>query len=204
MTVPMRPLPEMRHIGSSPLKDRLWVVFASDGRLRSGWCALLFVAIYLALSTALEMVLARFLQVAANTPLSPGQVVAQESCDLVAIFGSAWIMARLEGRSISSFGYRDERVARRLAWGAFFGIVSLTGLVGILWRAHLLIFSGLSTTGIIAWKYAFEWAFAALLVGVLEGRSAASRVSPIHTFTGFRLLANCVPALDSVRALAFR
>ena len=122
MTVPMRPFREMRHIGSSPLKYRLWVVFGSDGRLRSGWCALLFAAIYLALSTALEMVLVRFLQVAANTPLSPGQVVAQESCDLVAIFGSAWIMPRREGRSISSFGYRDDRVARRLAGGPSSGL----------------------------------------------------------------------------------
>ena len=34
--------------------------------------------------------------------------------------------------------------------------------------AHLVVFDGLSLTGVSAWKYALEWALVALLVGIFE------------------------------------
>jgi hypothetical protein len=114
---------------------------------RSGWCVLLFIAIYVALSTPSDMLLSRFVHLETRGPLSAGHAFAEESCDLFAVLSAAWIMARIEGLSNLSFGYSDQRFPLRLAAGAFCGILSLTCLVGILWKAHLLVFSGLSMTG---------------------------------------------------------
>lgn len=144
------------------------MLLAKGGTIRSGWCALLFIAFYVALSNLSEMLLSHLVQLETHGPLSAGHVFAEESCDVLAVLSAAWIMARIEGRSLLSFGYSDERFARRLAARAFCGLLSLTCLVGILWKAHLLVFSGLSMTGMVAWKSAFEWAFAALLIGILE------------------------------------
>ncbi len=170
MSVPMqrRRSPDTDHLHSPPPGGRRRFFFADDGAIRSGWRALLFIGIYLALSASIEIIPARLLQLETQGPLPPGQVIVQESCDLFAILSATWIMARIERRSILSFGYNERHLFRRLIGGAFFGVVSLTVLVSILWRNHLLVFSGLSTSGIVAGRFAVEWAFAALLVGVFE------------------------------------
>jgi membrane protease YdiL (CAAX protease family) len=170
MSVPVqrRLSPDTDQLHSSPPGGWRRLFFADDRAIRSGWRALLFIGIYLALSAAFELVPARLLQIETQGPLPPRQVIVQESCDLFAILSATWIMARLERQSVLSFGYRERHLFRRLTGGAFFGIVSLTVLVSVLWRSHLLVFSGLSTTGIVAGGFAVEWAFAALLVGILE------------------------------------
>jgi hypothetical protein len=62
--------------------------FAKGGTVRSGWCALLFIAIYVALSTLSEMLLSRFVQLETHGPLSAGHLFAEESCDLFAVLST--------------------------------------------------------------------------------------------------------------------
>lgn len=56
----------------------------------------------------------------------------------------------------------------RLVSGAIWGFVSLSVLIGVLWKSGSLVFDGRSLSGLAAWKYAFAWALVFLLVGIFE------------------------------------
>jgi membrane protease YdiL (CAAX protease family) len=136
-----------------------------DG-IRAGWSALLFVTIYLILDTAARAALGHFVQLEPTGPMPPALVFLQETCDVVAVFLATWMMARIENRRISCFGYTGEHKLCRLVSGVVWGLLSLSALIGVLWKAHLLVFDGLSLTSLTALKYAFAWALVALLVGI--------------------------------------
>lgn len=142
--------------------------FVGQDGIRSGWCALLFVVIYLLLNALGTSALGHFVELEPKGPLPPSLVFLQESSDLLVIFIAAWIMSRIEGRPLVSYGYTGKHKAVRLLSGAAWGLAGLSGLVAILWKAHVLVFDGLAQTGIAAWRYAFAWAVCALLVGIFE------------------------------------
>jgi membrane protease YdiL (CAAX protease family) len=77
-------------------------------------------------------------------------------------------MARIENRQLFSFGYTGEHTLVRLVSGVFWGLLVLSTLIAVLWKSHLLVFDGLSQTGLTAWKYALAWALVALLAGTFE------------------------------------
>jgi membrane protease YdiL (CAAX protease family) len=153
-----------------PVSDRSMLrrIFITEEGVRSGWSALLFTVLYIAIATLTDKVLSQFMRLDAGGPLAPSLVFVEEASSLLAIFIALRIMTGMERRPILSYGYRDKQFARRLAAGAFCGILSLTFLIGILWKAHLLVFGGFSIGGTGAWKYAFAWALIALLVGIVE------------------------------------
>jgi membrane protease YdiL (CAAX protease family) len=152
----------------SSMRSVLRGIFMTEEGIRSGWSALFFIAFYIAITTLTDRALSRFMQLDAQGPLAPSLVFIEEACSLLAILIAILIMARIERRPILSFGYSDGQFARRLGAGAFCGCLSLTCLIGILWKAHLLVFGGLSIRGMPAWKDAFAWALTALLVGIVE------------------------------------
>ena len=143
---------------SLPATRKLRRIFIGQDGIRSGWCALLFVVIYLLLNALGTSVLGHFVELEPKEPLPPSLVFLQESLGLVVIFIAAWIMSGIEGRPLLSFGYTGKHKAVLLLSGASWGMVGLSGLIAILWKAHLLVFDGLSQTGIAAWRYAFAWA----------------------------------------------
>lgn len=151
-----------------PSNTGLRHIFVGKKGIRAGWSALLFVAIYLILSTPARALLRHFVELEPKSPLPPSLVLLRESSEVLAIFIAIWTMARLENRPFPSFGYRGDGKVIRLVSGVVWGILSLSGLIVLLWKTHLIVFSGLSLTGAAAWKYALAWAFIALLVGVLE------------------------------------
>jgi membrane protease YdiL (CAAX protease family) len=149
-------------------KDRLRPIFVGKSGIRAGWSALLFVALYLILSTVITTALSRFVELEPRGPLPPAVVFLQESSDVLVILLATWIMARLENRPFLSFGYRGDHVLTRLFSGMVWGVLSLSALVATFWKAHLIQFNGLSLTGFETWKYALAWACVALLVGFFE------------------------------------
>ena len=48
------------------------------------------------------------------------------------------------------------------------GFLCLSVVMGVLWKAGLLVFYGLSLTGLMAWKYTLAWGLVFLMVGVFE------------------------------------
>lgn len=139
-----------------------------DQGIRAGWSALLFIAIYLILSTLATATLGRFVSLEAKGPISPTLALLQESCDLLALLIATWGMARIEHRPFVSYGYAGEHKAIRFTSGVACGLLGLSVLIGTMWRAGLLAFDGMALTGPMAWKYAVAWALIFLLVGVYE------------------------------------
>lgn len=147
---------------------RLRRIFIGKNGVRSGWCVLLFIVIYLILNALATSAIGHFVELGPQGPLPPSVVFLQECSDLLVIFVAVWIMSRIEGRPLVSFGYSGDYKVVRLISGAACGLLGLSCLVAILWKEHLVVFSGVSLTGSAVWEYALAWGCIALLVGVFE------------------------------------
>lgn len=147
---------------------RLKRIFVGSQGLRAGWSALLFVAVYQVVHVALMAVLAHFfsLEPQGEIPIAPALI--QESFELFAIFLATWVMARIERRPVLSYGYAGHHRLVRLLSGAVWGFLSLSLLVGILWKEGWLAFDGVALGGLTAMKYALAWALLFLIVGFFE------------------------------------
>ena len=143
-------------------------VFIGDKGIRSGWSVLLFAAIYWILNTAVTAILGRFVSLDTSGPAPLSLGLLTESCQLLVVAAATWVMARIENRPLLSYGYVDDRKVIRLATGGLLGFLALSVLVAVLWKARLLVFDGVSLSGLSAWNYAVVWAFVFLLVGFFE------------------------------------
>src|SRR5215472_1792117 len=102
-----------RPLGRASLRK----VFVADQGIRSGWSALIFVVLFLALDAAVTAVLVRFVTVNANAPIPLGIGLLQESCQLLVVFAATAAMARIEKRPLLSYGFTDSRKLFRLGTG---------------------------------------------------------------------------------------
>ena len=100
--------------------------------------------------------------------IAPLPDLLQETSLLGGLFLATLIMARIERRSVFSYGFQDERKLTRLVSGTIVGFLVVSGLVGLLWITGALAFDGISIHGLLAWKYAALWFAAFLVVGFFE------------------------------------
>jgi membrane protease YdiL (CAAX protease family) len=143
-------------------------VFVSGQGMRPGWSALLFAAIYLTLEALVMAALGHFVSLDLAGPIPLHLALLQESCEVLVVLVATLVMARIENRRLLSYGYTGEHRAIRLVSGVVWGFLCLSSLIGILWKARLLVFDGQSLSGLVAWKYAIAWALLFLLVGIFE------------------------------------
>jgi len=158
------PTAPQRSAGASSLRR----VFVGDHGVRAGWSVLLFAATVWGLQTAMNTVLGRFVSLDVSGPARLGLGLLTGSEDLLVVAAATWLMARIENRPLLAYGYTDHGKLIRLLTGGFFGFLCLSALVGVLWKAQLLVIDGLSLSGLLAWKYAVGWGFVFLLVGFFE------------------------------------
>ena len=143
-------------------------IFAGNQGLRSGWSALLFMSLALAFvfsASALERAITHTQR---SQTMSPVEDLLHESALLGALFLATLIMARIERRSVFSYGFRDDRKLMRLVSGTVVGFLFISGLVGLLWTTHALAFDGKMLHGLLAWKYALLWFAAYMVVALFE------------------------------------
>jgi uncharacterized protein len=143
-------------------------VFISERGIRSGWSALLFVVIFSILQTVVLKILGHFIFLDATRPIPFSLGLLQESCQILVVTVATWAMARIENRPLLSYGFTGDFKLIRLLTGALWGFLSLSLLIAILWKAGLIVFSGVSLGGFAALKYAFAWGLIFLMVGVFE------------------------------------
>jgi membrane protease YdiL (CAAX protease family) len=151
-------------------RRRLPIFFGLDG-LRAGWRALLFVVIFIALSLLANFTLQFLLQVTPlnpKLPISPWAGIRSEIVSVVVVFAAAWIMSRIEARSILVYGYAGRARLVRFLWGGLWGFVALSALVAVLWKSHYLAFGDMLLHGPAAWEYGLAWLLMFLLVGIFE------------------------------------
>jgi hypothetical protein len=136
----------------------------------------------------------------AEGPIPLSLAILQESSEVLCVLAATWAMARIEKRPLLSFGYTGDHKLIRLVSGAMWGFACLSLLVGILWRAGLLIFKGQSQTGLLVWKFALAWGLVFLMVGVFE--ESLPRLPTVHAVAGIELLVGGIVTLGGIRARA--
>lgn len=149
------------------------ILFGPQG-LRAGWGILLFLILMTIFSRTLQFALrgvearhpAEVRQAHREPP--PYAVILNDGMLFVSVGLASWVMSRIERRSPEVYGLGRSRVAAHLFAGAFWGLLFLSLLVLLLWRAGLTVFDGRLLFGMAAVRYAFEWAIAFLLVGLFE------------------------------------
>jgi uncharacterized protein len=143
-------------------------VFLNGQDIRVGWKALLFVGLYVALRVATQSGLGSLITISESEPNPPLHPLIRESCAVLLVFFATWVMARIEKRSVFSYGYTDRRKLLRLASGVAWGFFSLSLLICVLWQRGYLVFDAHSLSGITTWKYGIAWALMFTLVGFTE------------------------------------
>ena len=155
--------------GNGPRRSRGLVgrVLSGQHGLRVGWSMLLFLGLYAVLSGVADMAIAAVLP-AETGPLSLRTALLQEGSGLVAVLLASAVLARVEGKRIAAYGFGGGRIGLRALWGLLWGIVCISGLVGLMWRAGLLTYGGQGLHGRAAWLYGIGWAAACGLTGLYE------------------------------------
>jgi uncharacterized protein len=146
-----------------------WVFFGGDG-LRTGWSAVLFVAIFFLLNQLADVVEAvlRLPTLYPGVPASPAAALVFELANVGAVILATWIMALIEGRAIRTYGYSGRARLIRFLCGCVWGFVALSAMVGALWKAHFLAFDATLIHGANAWMYGFAWLSIFILTGIFE------------------------------------
>jgi uncharacterized protein len=144
------------------------MIFLGNQGLRTGWSALLFISLVFAFGLSASALERAITGPQRSQTITPVEDLLQESALLAALFLATLIMARIERRSVFSYGFRDDRKLIRLVSGTVVGFLFISGLVGILWMTHALSFDGKMLHGVLAWKYALLWFAAFLVVAFFE------------------------------------
>lgn len=144
-----------------------WIFTGNQG-LRAGWSALVFLAIFVVLGLGSSRLARVISPMSREQPAVPGPSILHEALPLAALFVATWIMAKIEKRPVLSYGFVDDRKLIRLVSGVMIGFVAVSGLVGLLWATHLLIFEGRLLSGAIILKYAVLWGVMFFLVAIFE------------------------------------
>lgn len=118
-------------------------VFLGPAGIRSGWRLLIFNAVLFALTAATAMI-TRLIMGTAEPEWTPTVFLIGRTAALLMAFVSVWIMAKIEGRSFSAYGF-----ARKRAWGKLFWEGSLWGILTIGAVVLLIgLFGGYSIRGV--------------------------------------------------------
>jgi uncharacterized protein len=145
--------------------------FGPEG-LRPFWCLLLYVLILTipiaALSTLSHLAHADSAG-EKQTMLPPFTSCIIEWTQFAIVFFATWVMSRIENRDV--FDYGLARSSRRIYWlatGAFWGVLWLSVLVGILVLTGHLVITGVLLGPLQGIRYGAEWAVMFLGVGLFE------------------------------------
>jgi hypothetical protein len=93
-------------------------VFIGEQGIRSGWSALIFVAVFWLLQTAVLAILRHFISLDATRPIPMSLGLLQESCQVLVAAAATLVMARIENRPLLSYGFTGDRTLVRLLTGA--------------------------------------------------------------------------------------
>jgi membrane protease YdiL (CAAX protease family) len=115
-----------------PVPPRRNPVLFNDRGLRSGWRLLIYFLLLFILSLATNPVIKLF-HPAHFDPQSPSQFLFLDSLNFALVFGCAWIMSRIEGRSPGDYGLPITQSFGAKFWlGMLLGLVEISVLIGLI------------------------------------------------------------------------
>ena len=149
------------------------IFFGADG-LRAGWSLLLFFALLFVFGTAANRI-SRAIHPpdkshsARHEEAPPGKSMLGEAVTFSIVGLSTFVMSRVERRPLRAYGIgATQRALPHFLAGLAWGAALLSVLVGTLFAAHLLVFTGLQLSAAAILRFGAEWALAFLLVGLFE------------------------------------
>jgi membrane protease YdiL (CAAX protease family) len=172
---PLSPLsPEYAQVSTPlippPPKRGLRWIFVGDNGIRAGWGILLFILLFIGFQFLNGYFVLRPLfghhRQGAVIPARAALIL--ESTQFVCVFLATLVMALIERKRVTAYGYQGAARAARFLWGLVWGFVSISALVFALWKSHLLAFDGRLLHGEGILKYAVAWGIMFLLVGLFE------------------------------------
>jgi len=137
--------------------------------LRAGWRLLIYAALVFALGYTEGKIENAVSHGQQQDLASPTQAALIMSVFCFIILLAAWVMARIEGRSLADYGLPWRRALCKQFWQAgALGFVSLTLLLAVLWVARAYSPGSLQLHGLQIWTNAFFWTLAIIVAAVLE------------------------------------
>jgi uncharacterized protein len=177
MDSPLPPLsdcsePTSHNVGPAPPRGPFTVadVFLGADGLRAMWGTLLFAALCVALFICVHPVLLALFPSPFDTPglPTPRRTVASEGEKFLCVAVATWLMAKIEHRPTSAYGFARQRSVRNFCAGLAWGVALLSLLVIILWATGLLVFDARLLFGSSALRYGAVWLAGFVLVGLFE------------------------------------
>ncbi len=214
--------PAMQYPSPPPVRVEAGVFFGRFG-LRAGWGIAIYLLIFAVLVTVITVcslvatgqwkaaMAARSHSSKAEarsgskhappqTEMKVKATVLNDGLTFICLAGTAWVLSRIERRRIGVYGIGGKRL-RDLLPGAFWGLASLSILVGVLRVLHLLVFDGRLLSGAAIGLWGLKWLLAFLFVGLTEEYLLRGYLQ-YTLMRGFFGLAERISATNS-RAVAF-
>jgi uncharacterized protein len=148
----------------------VYKIFIGKDGLRAGWSLLIFIAFFASFAFSIRLI-GRMLHLPSIGPgseISPGAGLSFEGINFFVIFLISWIMAKIEGRPVSVYGFGGRRRLPNFFAGMAWGIVCVSLLVFVLMNAGFLVVERRMLFGSDVFRYGFIWLLGFLLVGLSE------------------------------------
>ncbi|MBV8424600.1 MAG: CPBP family intramembrane metalloprotease [Candidatus Eremiobacteraeota bacterium] len=100
--------------------------------------------------------------------IPPFANTATEMLFIVTMLVATWVMSKIEGRGVFSYGFTGAQRLRRFLFGAVAGVLAIVALAVILVLTHNLVIDGRALHGPMIFWYALIWGFNFFLVGIAE------------------------------------
>ena len=148
------------------------IFFGNEG-LRAGWGILLFVLLCFGSNYTISRLHLLPAQPQTNPAqsspeLAPVPSIISEGVMLLLVSLATLILSRIERRPVTVYGLGGSGRLRLFLHGLFWGLVLLSVLVLVLWKAHLLVFDRELLAPFAIFRYAAVWAFGFLIVALFE------------------------------------
>jgi len=145
-------------------------IFLGPDGLRAGWGILLFVAIFALLALSADLLQTLFFphSLGSFAFATPTGVLLAEGRLLLIVALTTFVMAKIERRPLTAYGFACHRCLRNFSVGLVWGLALLSLLVFILRATGLLVFDARLLHGAAALRYAAIWSLGFLLVGLVE------------------------------------
>jgi len=161
---------------AAPAQPSAWRrIFRGPKGIRSGWRLIIYAAMVIAVSLALQRVtlkipiLASTIRLASHGTLSPEALFLIEAAGIISVFVAAWVMSRIEKRKFGTYGIPLRGAFGHTFWlGISFGLLFETGEMLLISSMGGFSFGPLSLAGAALVKSALLWAVAFVMVGIFE------------------------------------
>jgi uncharacterized protein len=143
-------------------------IFIGKNGLRAGWRLLIYLVLVIGISSLISVVVRHFVGRHTGMP-SPQMMTLQEAVSFALLAGIAWVMSRIEHRTVGAYGLPlGEAFGRKFWLGFLFGLVAVSMLIGLIAAFGGYSFGPLAIHGTDIAKWSLVHLMLFIFVGFFE------------------------------------